>query len=55
MEFKANTYNPYAVKKPITKVMWHANGMSILSISSFKRAAERCHRVMGGKVSAEMM
>ena len=54
MVLKANTYNPEAVKKPITKVMWHANCLSILNIGSFK-AVLRCHRVMGGEVSAEMM
>lgn len=55
MLLKANTYNPEVAEKPITKVMWHAHCVSILSIGGFKRAVKRCHRVMGGEVSAKMM
>ena len=55
MILKANTYHHEAAEKSITKVMWHAHSVPILSIGSFKRAVMRCHRVMGGKVSAKMM
>jgi len=55
MIFSANTNNFALRTKPVTKVMWHADCVSILSIGSYPSAAKRCHRVMGEEVSAEMM